>query len=244
MDVSNLIATFYSTPTKRTVDCGIPFPFFLDAASNTIPFPMVPSKTTVKPAIDGLVPFFPSDFFNRSPSIPLNTTKVLPSTSNDPPPSKNDINPPASDFFHIKEAISQLSFQKRETIHASSSNSISTVPDSQAQDRLVVDSFPPLHPSMNRQDENTEVTDFLGWAINSLRRVLSRECEQMKELRWDTACTLEEEEQMIRFLDGMRIFHTDAVLDEEYLHDFYPPCHQLTNKGWLSLVAKPFFFFA
>jgi hypothetical protein len=101
IDVSTLIGTFYSTPTKRTVDCGVPFQFLVDAASNTIPFPMVPSKTNVKTAIDGLVPFFPSEFFNRSPGIPLHPTKMLPSTSNDPPPS-NDINPPAaSDFFHV-----------------------------------------------------------------------------------------------------------------------------------------------
>jgi hypothetical protein len=128
--------------------------------------------------------------------------------------------------------------------YSTSSNSLPSTNDSAPQDRLVVECPPPLHPSINRQDENIEVTDFFGWAIYSLHRALSREYEQMKELRRDTACTLEEEEQMIRFLDGMRIFHTDALLDEEYLHDFYPPCHQLTNKGWLSLVAKPFFFFA
>jgi hypothetical protein len=66
----------------------------------------------------------------------------------------------------------------------------------------------------------------------------------MQELKWNTSCTLEEEEQMIRFLDSMRIFHTQAILDEEYLRELYPPCHQLTNKGWLSLVSKPFFPFA
>jgi hypothetical protein len=60
----------------------------------------------------------------------------------------------------IKDALSELSFQKRETIR-SSSNSLSTIPDLPAQDRLVVD-FPPLHPEINRQDENIEVTDFLA----------------------------------------------------------------------------------
>ena len=49
---------------------------------------------------------------------------------------------------------------------------------------------------------------------------------------------------MISFLDDMRIFHTQAILDEEYLRELYPPCHQLTNKGWLSLVSKQFFPFA
>jgi hypothetical protein len=97
---------------------------------------------------------------------------------------------------------------------------------------------------MNRQDENIEVTDFFGWAIYSLRRVLSREYKRIQELRWDTACTLEEEKQMISFLDDMRIFHTQAILDEEYLRALYPSCHQLKNKGWFSLVSKPFFPFA
>ena len=116
IDVSTLIGTFYSTPTKRTVDCDVPFPFFLDAASNPIPLPMVPSKMTAKPAIDCGVPFFPSDFFNRSPGIPLHPTKVLPSTSNDPPPSNNDINPPAaSDFSHVD--TSNDSFKTNDSFH-------------------------------------------------------------------------------------------------------------------------------
>jgi hypothetical protein len=85
---------------------------------------------------------------------------------------------------------------------------------------MVVDSFPPLHPTMNRQDENIEVTDFFCWAIYSLCRVLSREYKRIQQLRWDTACTLEEEKEMISFVDGMQIFHTQAILDEEYLRDF------------------------
>ena len=52
IDVSTLVSTFYSTPSKKTVDCGVPFPFFADEPPNPIPFPMVPSKTTAKPAVD------------------------------------------------------------------------------------------------------------------------------------------------------------------------------------------------
>jgi hypothetical protein len=145
----------------------------------------------------------------------------------------------------VKDALTELSFQKRETIRSTSDSLPSTMDSSSSQDRLVVECTPvPLHPTMNRQDENREVTDFFGWAIYNLRHVLSREYERMKELRWDTACTMEEEKQMISFLDDMRIFHTQAILDEEYLRDMYPPCHQLKNKGWLSLVSKPFFPFA
>jgi hypothetical protein len=143
-----------------------------------------------------------------------------------------------------KDALSELSFQKRETNRSTStSNSNSTVPGS-SPDRLVVECTPTIHPSINRDDENREVIDFFGWAISSLRHVLSREYERMQELKWETTYTLEEEKEMIRFVDGMRIFHTAAILDEEYLRDMYPPCHQLKNKGWLSLVSKPFFPFA
>jgi hypothetical protein len=56
--------------------------------------------------------------------------------------------------------------------------------------------------------------------------ILSHEYgERMTELKWNTSCILEEEEQMISFLDGMRIFHTDAILDTEYLPDLYPPVY-------------------
>jgi type IV secretory pathway TrbF-like protein len=95
-----------------------------------------------------------------------------------------------------------------------------------------------------REDENREVTDFFGWAIHSLRHVLSNEYARMQELKWETTYTLEEEEEMIRFVDQMRIFHTEALLDKQYLHECYTSCHQLKNKGWLSLVAKEYFPFA
>jgi hypothetical protein len=105
MDVSNLIATFYSTPTKRTVDCGVPFPFFVNEPPNPIPFRMVPSKMTVKPAIDCGVPFFPSDFFNQSPMLQLVPAKnVFPPTqpaSDDILPA-NGVNPPRSEFFVLQ----------------------------------------------------------------------------------------------------------------------------------------------
>jgi hypothetical protein len=177
----------------------------------------------------------------------LQTTQELTSQEHTYKPSR----PCAIILFHVlsiifkdwvKDALSELSFQKRETIR-STSNSLS---NSLSHDRLVVEccTLPTIHPSINRQDENREVIDFFGWAISSLRRVLSREYERIQELRWDTECTMEEEKQMISFLDDMRIFHTQAILDEEYLRELYPPCHQLKNKGWLSLVSKPFFPFA
>jgi hypothetical protein len=139
----------------------------------------------------------------------------------------------------MKEAITELSFAKCETIQQSSNSSISNASNSSISN----DYSSPL-PAINRQDENREVTDFFGWAIQSLRRVLSKEYSRMKELQWDTTFTLEQEEEMIRFLGGMIIHHTEAILDKQYLHECYPSFHQLKNKGWLSLVSRAYFPFA
>jgi hypothetical protein len=85
-DVSTIVATFYRTPTKPTVDCGVSLLLFLFSTVDVEPAPpmhlpiMLPSKTTVKPAIDCSVPFFPTEYFNRSPSIQLPTAKKLPPT--------------------------------------------------------------------------------------------------------------------------------------------------------------------
>jgi hypothetical protein len=70
---------------------------------------MVPSKTTAKPAFDCHVPlFFPSNFFNQSPSICQLPPAMLPPTqpaSNDLP-SNHDVLPhvnlpAASDFIPV-----------------------------------------------------------------------------------------------------------------------------------------------
>jgi hypothetical protein len=109
IDVSTLVSTFYSTPSKKTVDCGVPFsfPFSIDEPPNQIPFPKSPSKTTAKPAFDCHVPFFPSNFFNQSPSIRQLPPAMLPPTqpaSNDLPSNElfHPVNPPAaSDFISV-----------------------------------------------------------------------------------------------------------------------------------------------
>jgi hypothetical protein len=63
-DVSTIVATFYRTPEKPTVDCGVSvasFPF--STAVDVEPAPpmllpmLLPSESTAKPAIDCSVPF-------------------------------------------------------------------------------------------------------------------------------------------------------------------------------------------
>jgi hypothetical protein len=73
IEVSTLVASFYRTPTKPTVDCGVslrpPFPFStvdVEPAPPILLPMMLPSKTTVKLAFDCCVPFFPTEYFNQS----------------------------------------------------------------------------------------------------------------------------------------------------------------------------------
>jgi hypothetical protein len=94
IEVSTIVATFYRTPTKPTVDCGVsllPFPFSTvdveDPAPPMLLPMMIPSKSTAKPAFDCPVPFFPTEYFNRSPSIHLDAKEILQSTQ---PASEND----------------------------------------------------------------------------------------------------------------------------------------------------------
>jgi hypothetical protein len=66
----------------------------------------------------------------------------------------------------------------------------------------------------------------------------------MQELKWETTYTLEEEEEMIGFVDEMQIYYTEALLDKQYVLKCYASCYQLKNKGWLSLPSKAYFPFA
>jgi hypothetical protein len=112
IEVSTLVASFYRTPTKPTVDCGVsllPFPFStvdVDPAPPMLLPMMIPSKSTAKPAFDCSIPYFPSNLFDQSPSIQWPPSKMLlpnQPASNDPPsnPFFPHVNPPASDFLSV-----------------------------------------------------------------------------------------------------------------------------------------------
>jgi hypothetical protein len=113
-DGSTIVSTFYQTPEKPTVDCGVsvasfPFPtVHIEPAPPMLLPMMLPSKTTVKPAFDCCVPYFPSNLFDQSPSIQLAPAKVLPSIqppSNDPPSIElfHPISPPATIFLSVDD---------------------------------------------------------------------------------------------------------------------------------------------
>jgi hypothetical protein len=116
IDVSTLVSTFYSTPKNpAAVDCGVSFSFPVDvkpAPPMLLPM-MLPSKTTAKPAFDCHVPFFPTEYFNRSPSIHLPPAKKLPPTqpaSNDPPSNAllHHVNPPPDSVFPTVDVVNNF----------------------------------------------------------------------------------------------------------------------------------------
>lgn len=90
------------------------------------------------------------------------------------------------------------------------------------------------------EDEKREVNRFLGWAIFHLRRKLVQRRDRAIAKNWHST---EDVPGMISTLDSMRIFHNEAVTDEEYMRDCYSDFDLTDNDGWLSLVAKPFFSF-
>jgi hypothetical protein len=48
---------------------------------------------------------------------------------------------------------------------------------------------------------------------------------------------------LIEHLDGMRCFHHDAIIDQDYMKNCYSEADQSRNGGWLSLLSKDFFDF-
>jgi hypothetical protein len=102
IEVSTLVASFYRTPKKpAAVDCGVSFSFPVDVETAPMLLPMMlPSKSTAKQAFDCSVPFFPTEYFNRSPSIQMNSSKMLqPASENDDCCVAAPAEPPSSVFF-------------------------------------------------------------------------------------------------------------------------------------------------
>jgi hypothetical protein len=66
----------------------------------------------------------------------------------------------------MKDAITELSFQKRETIRSSSHSDSNSLSNSMSHDRLVVEcTLPTIHPSINRDDENRKVRQMRHLAV-------------------------------------------------------------------------------
>jgi hypothetical protein len=82
---------------------------------------------------------------------------------------------------------------------------------------------------LDMENEKREVNRFLGWAIRSLHRKLSKRQTRAKINDWVLA---ENVEPLIEhLLDGMRCFHHHAIIDPEYMKNCYSQADQSRNGG-------------
>jgi hypothetical protein len=53
--------------------------------------------------------------------------------------------------------------------------------------------------------------------------------------------SVETSSEVVLLLEQMRLFHREAMLDEEYIEEYYLDSEQILNQGGLTLVAKAMF---
>jgi hypothetical protein len=80
-----------------------------------------------------------------------------------------------------------------------------------------------------------EVNRYFGWAVHSLHAKFDQKLQEDNEE--------DNEKKRIEFLEGIRIFHHDAVRNETYMEKCYDDFDVLRNKGWLTLVSPDYFEF-
>jgi len=113
------------------------------------------------------------------------------------------------------------------------------------------------------EEEKREVNAFVGWAIHELRVEVGLKKHGLDKRRSasqgddagksshddndhddnDDDENDDENDEMLAYLEGMRVFHDRAVLDEEYMRECYSLFHRMINNGWLTLVSKALFPF-
>jgi len=103
----------------------------------------------------------------------------------------------------------------------------------------------------NNKDEDEdkwhigEVQRFFGWAIKEAinywkdkfnKEHLISENEMQAQMSNAYKC--------LTVVRSMRCFHNEILFDEDYVRQYYPISIASQNRGWLCLVAKPFFVWA
>jgi len=86
-----------------------------------------------------------------------------------------------------------------------------------------------------------EVQTFFGWAI---KEAIDNWKEKQNKLRINNderEVCMSNEYKCLTLVKSMRCFHNDIIFDEEYIKECYPISITSQNRGWLCLVAKPFF---
>jgi hypothetical protein len=81
------------------------------------------------------------------------------------------------------------------------------------------------------------VQRYVGWAI--------QDCLTKWRKKTDTGRhdgeSVETSSEIVVLLEQMRLFHREAMLDEEYIKEYYLDSEQILNQGGLTLVARAMF---
>ena len=91
----------------------------------------------------------------------------------------------------------------------------------------------PSHEEIDVQNQNHEVMAFVGYAINRAITSYERNVPKSRD-------QLEKNNKILSYLRNMRIRHSDALADEEYMDQYYSMSDQITNLGGLTLVSKQY----
>jgi hypothetical protein len=95
-------------------------------------------------------------------------------------------------------------------------------------------------PTKSKDDVNSDVNRFFGYAVFGVLTTWRKKRNIMiaKENVSNGADVLD---HTIAFIEGMRLLHKNAMLDDEYMSTCYAPELQVVNKGGLTLVSRDYF---
>jgi len=103
----------------------------------------------------------------------------------------------------------------------------------------------------NKEEEDKEwhigeVQRFFGWAIKESidywKDLVDKEhLVSDNDPTFDTTTHMTDMMKCLTVVRSMRCFHNKILFDDEYVQQYYPVGIASHNRGWLCLVAKPFF---
>jgi hypothetical protein len=85
--------------------------------------------------------------------------------------------------------------------------------------------------------EISEVQRYVGWAIQDCLTKWRKKSDPGNN--WQS--TVETSSEIVLVLEQMRLFHQEAMLDDDYVKEYYLDSEQIYNQGGLTLVAKAMF---
>jgi len=106
--------------------------------------------------------------------------------------------------------------------------------------------------SMSDAEINSEVTNFVGWAMKEALDHYRDQWQRSEEFLHGEEDEDEDEaisgetndRKCVRYIKSMRLLHRHAIEDAEYLHKYYAPIDQIRNRGGMFLLAPSYVLFA